>query len=161
SALLSPFLKRRYAMRSILRSLLGSVLVALVALAPAGSALADPLNRFVVFGDSLSDPGNAFVLLNTVTVPPFQSLIPAAPYARGGLHFSNGATWVEQLSVLDKAGGSAGPALSVPGVFTNYAVGGARARLGGPFDLTGQVDRFLTDFAGVAPGDALYVVWIG
>src|SRR5262249_17757413 len=67
SALLSPFLKRRYAMRSILRSLLGSVLVALVALAPAGSALADPLNRFVVFGDSLSDPGNAFVLLNTVT----------------------------------------------------------------------------------------------
>ncbi|MCK7509526.1 MAG: hypothetical protein MZV70_39475 [Desulfobacterales bacterium] len=52
--------------------------------------------QFVVFGDSLSDPGNAFVLLRETEVAPFE-LIPDAPYARGGLHFSNGETWVEQL----------------------------------------------------------------
>jgi phospholipase/lecithinase/hemolysin len=148
-------------MRTILTTLFATALVALIALAPVRPAWADPPNQFIVFGDSLSDPGNAFVLLNTVTIPPFQSLIPSAPYARGGLHFSNGATWIEQLSLADHAAASSGPALRLPGVFTNYAVGGARARLAGPFDLTGQIDRFLTDFAGTGPAEALYVVWIG
>ncbi|HEY3146500.1 MAG TPA: SGNH/GDSL hydrolase family protein, partial [Dongiaceae bacterium] len=114
-----------------------------------------------VFGDSLSDPGNALILLNAVTVPPFQSLIPAAPYARGGGHFSNGSTWIEQLALIDHATPSADPALRNPGLFTNYAVGGAEARLAGPYDLTGQINRFLTDFGGTAPAGALYVVWIG
>src|SRR5437870_5726450 len=53
--------------------------------------LGGPARSVVVFGDSLSDPGNAFVILHKVAVPPFSSLIPDAPYARGGLHFSNGA----------------------------------------------------------------------
>ena len=57
----------------------------------ASAAAAGQYGRLVVFGDSLSDPGNAFVLLTRVSVPPFE-LIPDAPYARGGLHFSNGAT---------------------------------------------------------------------
>jgi len=129
---------------------LGAILV-LVLTSPA---LADPPNRFIEFGDSLSDPGNAFAILGTDSVPPFQNLIPSAPYARGGHRFSNGQTWIEQLT-------KAGPAIRNPGVFFNYAVGGARARLAGPYDLTGQVSRYLADVGGKASADAIYVVWIG
>ena len=142
-----------------------------------GGGVAAGYDRVVVFGDSLTDPGNAFVLLRSVavrpgatvpplklvSVPPFE-FIPSAPYARGGLHFSNGATWVEQLAEALGVGRSAGPAWRKPGVFSNYAVGGARARPGGPSespDLTSQVSRFLADVGGVAPADALYVIHIG
>ncbi len=118
-------------------------------------------HRFVVFGDSLSDPGNAFVLLRDVEIPPFDSLIPDAPYARGAFHFSNGPTWVEQLSLLDHAVPSAGPALFIPLLFSNYAVGGARARPEGPFDLSTQVGLFVRDFRGQGPSGALYIVFAG
>jgi len=153
---------------NVLRKITGVGLLALLAFAPVGSALAGAPQRFVVFGDSLSDPGNAFVLLGDVEVPPFDSLIPDAPYARGALHFSNGATWVEQLSVLDQALPSTGPALLHPVLFSNYAVGGARARHEGPcdlekgpFDLSRQVCLFLRDFGGHVPADALYVMFVG
>ena len=132
----------------------------LVTLFSAALAVAGDDRRLVVFGDSLSDPGNAFVLTMNVEIPPFQ-LIPAAPYARGGLHFSNGPTWVEQLAEELDAERSAGPALRKPLVFSNYAVGGARARPEGAFDLGTQVNLFLRDVAGIAPGDALYVVYLG
>src|SRR3977135_4213606 len=135
--------------------------LALVMLAPASPALAGAPHRFVVFGDSLSDPGNAFVLLRDAEIPPFDSLIPDAPYARGAFHFSNGPTWVEQLSLLDHAVPSAGPALFIPLLFSNYAVGGARARHEGPFDLSTQVGLFVRDFRREGPGDALYVVFLG
>ena len=144
-----------------LNRLLGLVIGLLGAAAPIGHAWAAPPDQLVVFGDSLSDPGNAFAILKKVAVPPFSSLIPDAPYARGGLHFSNGATWVEQLSVVDTALPSSGPALAQPKLFANYSVGGARARLNGPFDLTAQINRFLIDFGGLGSAAALYVVWIG
>ena len=147
--------------RSILRRIVGVGFLAWVVLAPASPALAGGPHRFVVFGDSLSDPGNAFVLLRDVEIPPFDSLIPDAPYARGALHFSNGPTWVEQLSLLDRALPSAGPALFIPVLFSNYAVGGARARREGPFDLSTQVGLFVRDFRGHGPSDALYVVFAG
>jgi phospholipase/lecithinase/hemolysin len=58
--------------------------------------------RIVAFGTSLSDSGNAFALRGgTNTAPDYDVdpfLIPTAPYSRGGHHFSNGATWVEQLA---------------------------------------------------------------
>jgi len=127
----------------------------------ASSALAGGPQRFVVFGDSLSDPGNAFALIRDVEIPPFDSLIPDAPYARGALHFSNGPTWVEQLSVREHALPSAGPALFIPLVFSNYAVGGARARHQGLFDLSTQVGVFVSDFRGHGPSDALYIVFVG
>lgn len=134
--------------------------LAVLSLLLAGNALAGTAQgRIVVFGDSLSDPGNAFVLLHDVEVRPFE-LIPAAPYAIGGLHFTNGETWVEQLARALDLNGS-GPALAVPGVHSNYAVGAARARTGAPFDLSAQVDLFLADFAGVVPADGVYVVFVG
>ncbi len=147
--------------KSILKRIVGAGLLVLLAFASASPALAGAPHRFVVFGDSLSDPGNAFVLLRDVEVPPFDNLIPDAPYARGAFHFSNGPTWVEQLSLLDHAVPSAGPALFIPLLFSNYAVGGARARREGPFDLSTQVGLFVRDFRGQGPSDALYIVFVG
>jgi phospholipase/lecithinase/hemolysin len=145
---------------SILQGIVRVGLLALLA-SQASPAAAGAPQRFVVFGDSLSDPGNAFVLVRDVEVPPFDNLIPDAPYARGALHFSDGATWVEQLSILDHALPSTGPALLNPAMFSNYAVGGARARHAGFFDFSTQVGLFVNDFSGQTPTEALYVVFVG
>jgi phospholipase/lecithinase/hemolysin len=137
-----------------------TMLVVLLWLASAGVAAEGAYSRIVAFGDSVLDPGNAFTLLHTSAVPPFE-LVPSAPYARGGHHFSNGATWVEQLGATLGLNPSPGPAFQVALVFSNYAVGGSRARAVGPIHLATQVERFLTDFGGAAPTDALYVPHIG
>jgi outer membrane lipase/esterase len=137
------------------------VLFAILVTAVSANASGDrPFKRFVVFGDSLSDPGNAFVVLRRVETPPFE-LIPDAPYARGGLHFTNGETWVEQLAKDLHVRVSAGPALLAPRVFSNYAVGGARARAEGSFDLTTQVNRYFGDSRGTASDEALHIIWVG
>ncbi len=124
------------------------------------TALADEeFSRLVAFGDSLSDSGNALVLTGGFTsVAPFDP-IPSAPYKKG--RFSNGKVWIERLAAelgLKKGGK---PALKRPGINTNYAVGGARAGGLGPFDLSGQVSLFLSDFGFAAPSDGLYVMWFG
>jgi phospholipase/lecithinase/hemolysin len=125
-----------------------------------------PTKGIVVFGDSLSDPGNAFALVGGTNTPPDYSvdffLVPDQPYARGGHHFTNGATWIEQLAQSEGLAANAKPAFrgSSAGA-TNYAVGSARARDdGSQINLTHQVDRFLQDFGGAAPADALYVIEI-
>ncbi|MBI3898020.1 MAG: SGNH/GDSL hydrolase family protein [Gammaproteobacteria bacterium] len=120
----------------------------------------DRFDRLVVFGDSLSDPGNAFVVLHEVSVPPYD-LIPSAPYAIGGHHFSNGETWIEQYAKDVNLENTVGPALRAPGKFTNYATGAGRARPGDPFDLSSQVLSFLAGHSGTASADSLYVVYIG
>jgi phospholipase/lecithinase/hemolysin len=134
-----------------------------------------PYSGIVVFGTSLSDPGNAFALLGGTNTPadfdlnPF--LVPSAPYARGGLHFSNGETWIEQFG---RSLGLAGSVQAAYGsnhpIATNYAVGATRA-CDRPdnetepnetsYDLPDQVSDFLTDVGGVAPADALYVIEMG
>ena len=134
---------------------------------PAAVASRTSFDRIVVFGTSLSDPGNAFVLLGSTNVPPDYSvdpfLVPDRPYARGGQHFSNGATWIEQFgtsvglagSVLPAFRGSGGPA-------SNFAVGAARAYDDGiNVNLDVQVSTFLQRSAFVAPSDALYVIEMG
>jgi phospholipase/lecithinase/hemolysin len=130
----------------------------------ASAAGAQSFDRLVIFGDSLSDPGNHFIAFGTTSHQPFVP-IPDASYAIGGHHFSNGATWAEQLAQDLHSPKSGGPALRAPGLFTNYAVGQARARAGAPtfpfYDLGTQVGLFLEDFGGHASGDSLYVIWIG
>ena len=130
----------------------------------ASTGLAETFERMVIFGDSLSDPGNHFVAFGITAQPPFAPL-PDFPYAIGGHHFSNGPTWAEQLSRALGMPRSGKPALRAPGVFTNYAVGRARARSSAPefpqFDLSAQVQRFLGDVRGHASSNALYVIWIG
>ena len=138
-----------------------------LALALSAPALGQVPRHIVVFGDSLSDSGNAFALLGSSSTPPDYSvdpfLIPDRPYARGGQHFSNGATWVEQLARPLGLAGNARPALrSASAGAANYAVGGARARDDhANVNLPQQVARFLADRGGTAPADALYIVAIG
>jgi phospholipase/lecithinase/hemolysin len=137
-------------------------------------AFAQPFTGMVVFGDSLSDPGNHFIQFGVSSQKPFAP-IPDASYDIGGHHFSNGATWAEQVATALHMPTSGGPALRKPGVFTNYAFGRARARTCasvplvcpdgeyplGVVDLNFEVNQFLTDFAGSAPSGHLYVLWIG
>lgn len=140
--------------------------VAVCAAAPSALAQARPAS-LVIFGDSLSDSGNAFALLGTVNTPPDYSvdafLVPDRPYARGGLHFSNGATWIEQLARPLGLAGAARPALrSASATAGNYAVGAARARDDKVnLNLPQQVRTFLADHNGMARADTLYVVEIG
>jgi outer membrane lipase/esterase len=135
--------------------------------APGGAEAQSRYSGIVVFGTSLSDPGNAFVLLGDAGTPPDfmlnPLLIPSAPYAKGGHHFSNGATWIEQYARSVGLGDSVRAALATtdPRV-TNFAVGAARAYNDGVnFNLARQVDTFLQRSAGVASSQALYVVEMG
>lgn len=157
-------------MRSRLLSALFVTGLLTLALAAPNPAAAGSFRQIVVFGTSLSDPGNAFYLKRTVSAdevqltPPYDTLdqlmIPNSPYARGGHHFSNGATWIEQLARPMGLEGSVRPAFAGQGF--NYAVGGARARDGASdVSLPDQVNAFLAGSGGAAPPDALYVVEFG
>jgi len=140
------------------------LLVLLVLQAVPASAQDDASPGFVFFGDSLTDPGNHYIAFGQVTPPPYQP-VPIYPYAIGGHHFSNGPTWAEDLTDELDTPVSGKAALREPGVFTNYAVGRARARPGAPvfpdFDLGTQVGAFLSDFGSQAPANRTYVIWIG
>lgn len=135
--------------------------------APGWAAAQSRFSGIVVFGTSLSDPGNAFALLGDANTPPDfmlnPLLIPTAPYARGGHHFSNGATWIEQYARSVGLEVSVRPALATTdAAANNYAVGAARAYDDGVnFDLTRQVDAFLQRAGGVGPSTALYVIEMG
>jgi phospholipase/lecithinase/hemolysin len=139
---------------------LNKVLLALVLLVSGGVHAGGRVDRIVVFGDSLSDPGNAFVITHRVSLPPYD-LIPDAPYARGGLHFTNGPTWIEQLAHQLPGMQGVCPALRAPRLCGNYAVGGARARPGTQFDLTTQVQTYLENHQPSGSDPSLYVVHIG
>ena len=150
-------------------SVLGICVVAGAIGTPLAAQQQAPYSKLVVFGTSLSDPGNAFALRGGTNTPTDYELsplmVPGVPYARGGHHFSNGATWVEQFAQSLGLAGSAGPAYGSENPnATNYAVGGARAcDVPGEDnrDLVQQIDAFLADTGGVAPDDALYVIEMG
>jgi len=154
--------------RSLRHSSIRIAIVCVVFLCtPSTGAAQAPYSRIVVFGDSLSDTGNGFAATHTNATPPDYSLntlfIPAAPYARGGHHLTNGATWIEHLARPLGLAGSVQPAFrgSTPQA-TNYAAGTARARDDGQnFNLADQVGAFLAQFGGVVPADALYVIELG
>jgi len=135
--------------------------------APEWAAAQSRFSGIVVFGTSLSDSGNAFVLVGDASTPPdfmlSPLLIPSAPYARGGHHFSNGATWIEQYAQSVGLGHSVKAALASTDPWaTNYAVGAARSYDDGiNFNLTRQVDTFLERSGGAASSGALYVIEMG
>jgi phospholipase/lecithinase/hemolysin len=138
--------------------------LAVLSIAFASFASAQTIQKIVFFGDSLSDSGNNYIFTGQSTQRPFP-LESTFSYDIGGHHYSNGATWAEQVSSALHILNSGKPSLRHPGVFTNYAVGEARSRAGSPifpnFDLTTQVDDFLADFGGKAPAQTLFVIWIG
>ena len=135
----------------------------------SGAAMAQPpqIDRVVTFGASLSDTGNSFVWLSqpanrgcgtSLNVPPYASLdeysVPDGPYATGGHHYTNGATWVEGLTRYLALAGNARPAFANAGQkASNYAVGGARAVAGYPcrYNLPAQVSAYLADFPQTSP----------
>ena len=121
--------------------------------------------RLVVFGDSLSDTGNQHWASGTLSVPPYTELnallIPDDPYARGGVHFSNGQSWIEHVAAALDAAGAARPALASAGAGANYAWSGARASGIQDRDLGGQVTAYLADVNGSASQETLYVLFIG
>jgi phospholipase/lecithinase/hemolysin len=145
-----------------------AILITITLAAPTAVAGEMSFKSIVVFGDSLSDPGNDFALINTQNTPPYDGLdevtiIPHAPYAKGGHHYSNGATWVEQFAKRRGLAQYVTPAWQSKGTkAANYAVGGGRA-----YDdkvnknLKQQVERFLEDVGYPAPSDALYVIEFG
>ncbi|MDH3321045.1 MAG: SGNH/GDSL hydrolase family protein, partial [Betaproteobacteria bacterium] len=134
---------------------------------PLAAEAQTAFGRIVVFGTSLSDPGNAFALVGGTNTPPDWSvdpfLVPDRPYAKGGHHFSNGATWIEQYAGPRGLSASVNPAFrGASAKASNYAVGGARAReVANNFHLALQVGSFLGNVGGVAPPDALYVIEMG
>ena len=122
---------------------------------PIGGSAEERFSDIFIFGDSLSDSGNLAVL------PGFEFL-SMFPYDHG---VSNGPRAVEVLAEsLDlTADPSLHLVLNSP-VGTNFAVAGARAVTLGPpptIDLPTQIGAFLYSRRGVAPADALYVVFIG
>ena len=135
-----------------------------VASAEEGSDEGRPeFEQVVVFGDSLSDPGNVFAATGQYSVRPFAP-IPSAPYAIGGMHFTNGETWAERMSHALESQTGSGPALLAPRVYTNYAFGGARARAGAASTSPGlgsQVAMYFGNAGGVADAKSLHVIWFG
>jgi phospholipase/lecithinase/hemolysin len=104
-------------------------LAVLAASLACATAPASAYTTLFAFGDSLSDAGNLYSLSG--------HLIPGAPYVGG--HFSNGPTWVEDLSL--KLGlGTLSPS-DLGG--TDFAVGGATTGDAVyPLDLDYQVAAF-------------------
>jgi phospholipase/lecithinase/hemolysin len=144
------------------------ILCTVVILGLAGETSAQSqFDGIVVFGTSLSDAGNAFVLSGVAGTPPDFTLnpllIPTAPYATGGHHVSNGATWIEQYAISVGLAASMRPALATSDAgAANYAVGAARSYDDGiNFNLTRQVDTFLERSGGAASPHALYVIEMG
>ena len=134
---------------------------------PPGLLAQSRFSGIVVFGTSLSDSGNAFALRGGANTPPDYLLdpllVPSAPYARGGHHFSNGATWIEQFAHGLGFGGSVMPAFggSADGA-ANFAVGSARAREDGiNLNLSRQVSEYLAQSGGSAPSEALFAIEMG
>ncbi len=152
---------------SVIQSFLPVILL-MVVLFPVRVDAQNAFDRIIIFGDSLSDPGNKYAVTGLVNVPPYDLLdpllVPEGPYARGGLHHSNGATWIEQMARPLGFGGDVRPAFGSQGKASNYAYAGARAREAVDVDnihLSEQVAAFLADERYVAPPDALYVIFIG
>ncbi|MCK7579715.1 MAG: SGNH/GDSL hydrolase family protein [Chromatiales bacterium] len=112
------------------------------------------------------DTGNSFIWLSkpenqacgtSLNVPPYDALdeflVPDGPYATGGHHFTNGATWLEGLARYLALAGNARPAFQNTGSkASNYAVGGARATdYPCRFNLPDQLTAYITDFSKTSP----------
>lgn len=132
------------------------VLAVLGCFAGHSAAMAGTFTGIVAFGDSLSDAGNDFIASN--------GTLPASPPYFSG-HFSNGPTWVEDLS-QSLGLGTLKPSLAGG---TDFAYGGATTGIFGspsglpiPIPSIGdQVNLFLSSTGGVAPSTDLYTMWIG
>jgi phospholipase/lecithinase/hemolysin len=106
-----------------------------VSLGVAGTPAAAAYTSIFALGDSLSDAGNLFSESG--------GTIPLKPYVDG--HFSNGPTWVEDLSQMLGLGPMKPFLTSTDG--TNYAFGGAQTGITdiNPFDPSSPIHIDLPD----------------
>jgi phospholipase/lecithinase/hemolysin len=122
-----------------------------------GPAAALPYSNLYVFGDSLVDTGNTQHLLLGLSFGTFDVTPASQGYFFG--RFTNGPNAADYLNLDIEGSGASGSRLGGD----NYAYGGARARVDGdPVpDLAAQVSSFMSNVAGVADPNALYLVNIG
>jgi phospholipase/lecithinase/hemolysin len=141
--------------------------LALVTLGPERVTARSTYDGLVVFGTSLSDSGNAFAIVGGNNTPPDywvdDLLFPFVPYARGGHHLSDGATWIEQMARPLALAGSVQPAYRSPSrAAMNFAVAEARARdHGGPNQLAAHLAAFFQRTGGHGSADSLIVIEMG
>ncbi len=110
---------------------------------------AQGFDDLVVFGDSLSDTGNLASIQGSFPPPFFENRV------------SNGFLAVEVLAEFMGLPLQTSLHLVGPQQGTNYAVAGASARGDRPIDLSAQVGAFLLNNGGVAPDNALYMIFVG
>lgn len=127
-----------------------SFAVLLCLLFPAVLFAGSDYDRVYVFGDSLSDTGN----LASITGD-----FPQPPYYQNRV--SNGRVAVEIMAARLGLPLDASMHLLGMNKGTNYAVAAASAARSEIIDLSSQVAQFLANHGGVAPDDALYVMFIG
>lgn len=123
----------------------------LLALTMPTALLADQqYDRIYVFGDSLSDTGNLASVVGPLPEPPYH-----------GNRITNGLVAVEVMA--NRLGLPLQTSLHLigPAIGTNYAVAAAKVTRNDPIDLNTQVALFLANHGGVAPANALYVMFIG
>jgi len=114
--------------------------------------LASPTySNIYIFGDSASDTGNLASIFPTPLHPPFYM----------ASRISNGPVAVEIMA--NRLGYKVDASLYLvgPEQGTNYAVAGARSSISDTISLDTQVGVFLLNHSQVAPGNALYIVFIG
>ncbi|MEW6451682.1 MAG: autotransporter domain-containing protein [Pseudomonadota bacterium] len=154
-------------MRSWL-GVLAAIAAALVFVCAPESAVAQPFNQFVVFGDSTVDSGwyrNALPLSDNAAFNAGFAI--AVTQGAGKATTSPGLVYSEYLA--GALGLSANPA-NQPGGGTNYATGGARNNqvndlasggLQGAVPTSTQVDNYLAANGGAANSKALYLISSG
>jgi len=106
-------------------------------------------SKLYIFGDSLSDTGNLASIAGAFPPPFFNNRISNGPVAIDTFAAKLGLSADASLHLLSMNEGS------------NYAVASARASRNTPFDLNTQILSFQANHGFVAPGDALYVFFIG
>lgn len=121
----------------------------LVLYIPAAMA-GQPYDRIYVFGDSLSDTGNLASVVGDFPDPPYHE--NRVTNGRVAVEIMAGRLELPLLTSLHLIGPASG---------TNYAVAAASAARSEPIDLNAQVALFLANHGGVAPANALYVMFIG
>lgn len=122
----------------------------LVLLIPTALLADQQYDRIYVFGDSLSDTGNLASVVGNFPDPPYyQNRVTNGLVAVEIMAGRLGLPLETSLHLIGAASGS------------NYAVAGARAVRSEPIDLNAQVALFLANHGGVAPADALYVMFTG
>ena len=126
------------------------IFLLLVLLVPTALLADQEYDRIYVFGDSLSDTGNLASVVGSFPQPPYyENRVTNGRVALEIMAARLGLPLNTSLHLIGPASGN------------NYAVAGASAARSESIDLNAQVALFLANHGGVAPANALYVMFMG